>query len=81
MFLIVVYYTYIVLKNDYECSLCVSVIQGEVGHIVMSTSEKQVLVVDKRKLLLPPLYNKMFSWGYMDQSARISLVEGEKKVK
>ncbi len=58
--------------------MCVSVIQGEVGHIVMSSSDKQITVVDKRKLLLPPLYTKMFSWGYMDQSARVTLVEGEK---
>ena len=49
--------------------MCFStVIQGEVGHIVMTPSDKQLVVVDKRKLLLPPLYNKMFTWGYIDHN-------------
>ncbi|XP_054839943.1 WD repeat- and FYVE domain-containing protein 4 [Eublepharis macularius] len=38
--------------------------QGPVGHIV--STDKGVLAVDKNKILLPPLWNKVFCWGFDD---------------
>ncbi|XP_078386858.1 WD repeat- and FYVE domain-containing protein 4 [Cetorhinus maximus] len=40
--------------------------KGVVGHIVHT--EKGVLAVEKNKLLIPPEWNKTFSWGYDDFS-------------
>ena len=54
------------------------VIRGEVGQINVTQSEKQLLVVEKRKILLPPNYTRYFAWGYIDHSARIILLEGDK---
>lgn len=53
-------------------------IRGEVGQMIVTSSDKQLLVVEKRKLLLPPNYTRYFSWGYLDHSARIASVEGDK---
>ena len=52
-------------------------IRGEVGQII-PLSEKQLMCVEKRRLLLPPSYNRFFVWGYVDQSTRIATVEPEK---
>lgn len=41
-----------------ECS------KGAVGHIVHT--EKGVLAVEKNKVLIPPLWNKTFCWGFDD---------------
>ncbi|XP_077207114.1 WD repeat- and FYVE domain-containing protein 4 isoform X2 [Paroedura picta] len=38
--------------------------QGPVGQIVCT--DKGVLAVEKNKLLLPPLWNKVFCWGFDD---------------
>ncbi|KAK9401590.1 WD repeat- and FYVE domain-containing protein 4 [Crotalus adamanteus] len=38
--------------------------QGPVGHIVCT--EKGILAVEKKSILLPPLWNKIFSWGFSD---------------
>ncbi|XP_072347828.1 WD repeat- and FYVE domain-containing protein 4 [Scyliorhinus torazame] len=40
-----------------------------VGHIV--NTEKGVLAVEKNKLLVPPEWNKVFSWGYDDFSCSL----------
>ena len=50
-------------------------IRGEVGQIVVT---QQLIATDKRRVLLPPSYTRYFAWGYIDQSTRIGLVEGEK---
>lgn len=55
-------------------------IRGEVGQMIVTTSDKQLLIVEKRKLLLPPNYTRYFSWGYLDHSARIASVEGDKVI-
>ncbi|XP_061490749.1 WD repeat- and FYVE domain-containing protein 4 isoform X1 [Rhineura floridana] len=38
--------------------------KGPVGHIVCT--EKEILAVGKNKILLPPLWNKVFCWGFND---------------
>ncbi|XP_073935486.1 WD repeat- and FYVE domain-containing protein 4 isoform X3 [Castor canadensis] len=40
--------------------------KGAIGHIV--PTEKTILAVEKNKVLLPPLWNKTFSWGFDDLS-------------
>ena len=44
----------------------------------MVTLSDKLLCAEKRKLLLPPNYTRYFSWGYMDQSSRIAMVEQDK---
>ncbi|XP_064174183.1 WD repeat- and FYVE domain-containing protein 4-like [Anguilla rostrata] len=41
-------------------------IRGPVGHMVCG--EKDILVVEKNKLLIPPLWNTFFSWGFHDNT-------------
>ncbi|XP_061083702.1 WD repeat- and FYVE domain-containing protein 4 isoform X3 [Conger conger] len=41
-------------------------IRGPVGHMVCG--EKDILVVEKNKLLIPPLWNAFFSWGFHDNT-------------
>ncbi|KAL1780563.1 WD repeat-and FYVE domain-containing protein 4 isoform X1 [Sigmodon hispidus] len=38
--------------------------KGAIGHIV--PTEKTILAVEKNKILLPPLWNRTFSWGFDD---------------
>lgn len=38
--------------------------KGAIGHIVHT--EKGILAVEKNKILIPPLWNKTFSWGFED---------------
>uniref|UniRef100_A0A8D0ED69 Uncharacterized protein n=1 Tax=Salvator merianae TaxID=96440 RepID=A0A8D0ED69_SALMN len=38
--------------------------QGPIGHIVCT--EKGILAVGKNKMMLPPLWNKVFCWGFND---------------
>ncbi|EFB21793.1 hypothetical protein PANDA_016914 [Ailuropoda melanoleuca] len=40
--------------------------KGAIGHIV--PTEKTILAVEKNKVLLPPLWNRTFSWGFDDCS-------------
>ncbi|XP_036079371.1 WD repeat- and FYVE domain-containing protein 4 isoform X5 [Rousettus aegyptiacus] len=40
--------------------------KGAIGHIV--PTEKTILAVEKNKVLLPPLWNRTFSWGFDDFS-------------
>ncbi|KAK7808279.1 hypothetical protein U0070_013961, partial [Myodes glareolus] len=40
--------------------------KGAIGHIV--PTEKTILAVEKNKMLLPPLWNRTFSWGFDDFS-------------
>ncbi|XP_023085965.1 WD repeat- and FYVE domain-containing protein 4 isoform X2 [Piliocolobus tephrosceles] len=40
--------------------------KGAIGHIV--PTEKTILAVERNKLLLPPLWNRTFSWGFDDFS-------------
>ncbi|KAG7462495.1 hypothetical protein MATL_G00185510 [Megalops atlanticus] len=41
-------------------------IRGPVGHMVCG--EKEILAVEKNKLLIPPLWNTFFSWGFHDNT-------------
>ncbi|XP_066548903.1 WD repeat- and FYVE domain-containing protein 4 [Amia ocellicauda] len=41
-------------------------IRGPVGHIVCG--EREVMAVEKNKLLIPPLWNTYFSWGFHDNT-------------
>lgn len=38
--------------------------KGAIGHIVHT--EKGILAVEKNKVLIPPLWNKTFCWGFED---------------
>lgn len=40
--------------------------KGAIGHIV--PTEKTILAVEKNKVLLPPHWNRTFSWGFDDFS-------------
>ena len=40
--------------------------KGAIGHIV--PTEKTILAVENNKVLLPPLWNRTFSWGFDDFS-------------
>uniref|UniRef100_UPI00398F68DA WD repeat- and FYVE domain-containing protein 4 n=1 Tax=Pristiophorus japonicus TaxID=55135 RepID=UPI00398F68DA len=42
---------------------------GAVGHIVYT--EKGILAVERNRLLMPPHWNKTFSWGYNDFSCSL----------
>uniref|UniRef100_A0AAY5EMX6 DUF4704 domain-containing protein n=1 Tax=Electrophorus electricus TaxID=8005 RepID=A0AAY5EMX6_ELEEL len=49
---------------------------GSVGHIVCG--EKEVLVVEKNKLLMPPHWNTYFCWGYYDNTCSFGNYTAEK---
>uniref|UniRef100_A0A8C8T1B8 Uncharacterized protein n=1 Tax=Pelusios castaneus TaxID=367368 RepID=A0A8C8T1B8_9SAUR len=38
--------------------------KGAVGHIILT--EKSILAVERNKVLIPPLWNKTFCWGFDD---------------
>lgn len=51
-------------------------IVGPVGHIVCG--EKEVFAVEKNKLLIPPLWNMTFSWGFNDHTSAFKSYATEK---
>ncbi|KAJ8361384.1 hypothetical protein SKAU_G00179090 [Synaphobranchus kaupii] len=51
-------------------------IRGPVGHIVCG--EKEIVVVEKNKLLIPPLWNYFFSWGFHDNTCAYGNYSTEK---
>ncbi|KAI1894298.1 hypothetical protein AGOR_G00114380 [Albula goreensis] len=51
-------------------------IRGPVGHMVCG--EKEMLAVEKSKLLIPPLWNTFFSWGTNDNSCAFGNYATEK---
>nr|XP_033797067.1 WD repeat- and FYVE domain-containing protein 4 isoform X2 [Geotrypetes seraphini] len=54
------------------------VLRGAIGHIVHT--EKSVLAVEKNKILIPPLWNKTFSWGFDDFSCCLGNYGSDKNV-
>ncbi|KAM3836501.1 WD repeat- and FYVE domain-containing protein 4 [Vipera latastei] len=52
--------------------------QGPVGHIVCT--EKGILAVEKKSILLPPLWNKIFSWGFSDFTCCLADSGSDKKL-
>ncbi|XP_019902981.2 WD repeat- and FYVE domain-containing protein 4 isoform X2 [Esox lucius] len=52
------------------------VLGGSVGQVVCA--EKEVLVVEKNRLLIPPLWNIYFSWGFPDNSCSFGHYTTEK---
>ncbi|XP_069096980.1 WD repeat- and FYVE domain-containing protein 4 isoform X1 [Pleurodeles waltl] len=54
------------------------ILRGPVGHIVHT--EKNTLAVEKNKLLIPPLWNKVFSWGFDDFSCSFGNYGSDKVV-
>lgn len=62
----------------FNCSPFVSVelLLGPVGQIVCK--EKDVLVVEKNKLLIPPQWNTYFCWGSYDQTCSFGNYTAEK---
>lgn len=53
--------------------------QGPVGHIV--SNEKGILAVGKNKILLPPLWNKVFCWGFDDFTCCLTGYGSDKVIK
>ncbi|XP_025736364.1 WD repeat- and FYVE domain-containing protein 4 isoform X2 [Callorhinus ursinus] len=56
----------VTVKDMYLFSLGSESPKGAIGHIV--PTEKSILAVEKNKVLLPPLWNRTFSWGFDDFS-------------
>ncbi|XP_069741447.1 WD repeat- and FYVE domain-containing protein 4 isoform X2 [Narcine bancroftii] len=54
----------------------VTVMDRAVGHIAFT--EKGVLAIEKNTLLLPPHWNKTFSWGYDDYSCSLGSYGNDK---
>ncbi|XP_032082434.1 WD repeat- and FYVE domain-containing protein 4 isoform X3 [Thamnophis elegans] len=52
--------------------------QGPVGHIVCT--EKGILAVEKKSILLPPLWNQTFCWGFSDFTCCLADAGSEKKI-
>uniref|UniRef100_A0A8C5NWV7 WD repeat and FYVE domain containing 4 n=1 Tax=Jaculus jaculus TaxID=51337 RepID=A0A8C5NWV7_JACJA len=56
----------VTVKDMYLFSLGSESPKGAIGHIV--PTEKTILAVEKSKVLLPPHWNRTFSWGFDDFS-------------
>ncbi|KFO71016.1 WD repeat- and FYVE domain-containing protein 4, partial [Cuculus canorus] len=52
--------------------------KGAIGHIVHT--EKGILAVEKNKVLIPPLWNKTFCWGFEDFTCCFGSYGSEKNV-
>ena len=52
-------------------------IRSEVNQIVY-VADRNLVAVEKNRLLLHPTYTRYFTWGFPDHSARIALVEGDR---
>ncbi|XP_056350777.1 WD repeat- and FYVE domain-containing protein 4 [Oenanthe melanoleuca] len=52
--------------------------KGAIGHIVHT--EKGILAVEKNKILIPPLWNKTFCWGFEDFTCCFGNYGSEKNV-
>ncbi|XP_061857387.1 WD repeat- and FYVE domain-containing protein 4 isoform X3 [Colius striatus] len=52
--------------------------KGPIGHIVHT--EKGILAVEKNKVLIPPLWNKTFCWGFEDFTCCFGNYGSEKKM-
>ncbi|XP_009676148.2 WD repeat- and FYVE domain-containing protein 4 isoform X3 [Struthio camelus] len=52
--------------------------KGAIGHIVHT--EKGILAVEKNKVLIPPLWNKTFCWGFEDFTCCFGNYGSEKNV-
>lgn len=50
--------------------------KGAIGHIV--PTEKNILAVEKNKVLLPPLWSRTLSWGFDDFSCCLGNYGSEK---
>lgn len=57
-------------------SACVELIHGPVGQIICG--EREILVTEKNKLLIPPLWNTYFCWGYYDNTCSFGNYTTEK---
>ena len=47
------------------------------GQIVCVT-DRNLVAVERNRLLLPPTFTHYFTWGYPDHSGKIALVEGDR---
>ncbi|KFO33980.1 WD repeat- and FYVE domain-containing protein 4 [Fukomys damarensis] len=50
--------------------------KGAIGHII--PTEKNILAVEKNKVLLPPAWNRTFSWGFDDFSCCLGTYGSDK---
>lgn len=63
-------------ESKYSLFDSVELLSGPVGQIVCK--EKDVLVVEKNKLLIPPQWNTYFCWGSYDQTCSFGNYAAEK---
>ena len=70
------YLVCIIIHRLVETSLPLE-IRGEV-HYISLVGDRNLLVLDRNKLPLPPLYSRYFMWGFPDRSARVAFVEADK---
>ena len=52
-------------------------LRTEVSQIVYVT-DRNLVAVERNRLLIPPTFTRYFTWGYPDHSGRIALVEGDR---
>lgn len=50
--------------------------KGAIGHII--ATEKNILAVEKNKVLLPPAWSRIFSWGFDDFSCCLGTYGSDK---
>ncbi|KAM5241310.1 WD repeat- and FYVE domain-containing protein 4 isoform 3-T5 [Hipposideros larvatus] len=68
--------SHVTVKDMYLFSLGSESPKGAIGHIV--STEKTILAVEKNKVLLPPLWNRTFSWGFDDFSCCLGTYGSDK---
>lgn len=55
---------------------CLELMHGPIGQIICG--ERDIFVMEKNKLLMPPLWNTYFSWGYYDNTCSFGNYTTEK---
>ncbi|EHB02925.1 Protein WDFY4 [Heterocephalus glaber] len=66
----------VTVKDMFLFSLGSESPKGAIGHIV--PTEKNILAVEKNKVLLPPAWNRTFSWGFDDFSCCLGTYGSDK---
>lgn len=62
--------------TDAFMCVCLELMRGPVGQIICG--ERDLSVMEKNKLLMPPLWNTYFCWGYYDNSCSFGNYTTEK---
>ncbi|XP_013004069.1 WD repeat- and FYVE domain-containing protein 4 isoform X3 [Cavia porcellus] len=68
--------TQVTVKDMFLFSLGSESPKGAIGHII--ATEKNILAVEKNKVLLPPAWSRIFSWGFDDFSCCLGTYGSDK---